>query len=174
MTEQQRYRLLLGGAFLFLLLAYGLAFGKTWDLYQETQQLDQQRSSAGRAWQEIEQYQQQLQQLEAQQGPGRFDPNDLFQSVTAFCQEHQLAIQSMPESAQYQEQDLVILHHTIQVQGAFVPMVQLLYALEQEQQLGRVVSVAFSAKRNNRTRTRELTATIALQNIQKQPASNIE
>lgn len=167
MDYKKRYQLLLLGAGLFLVIAYWLAFGKTWRLRQEVVQLDQQRSSAGQAWQEIEHYEQQLAQLETKQGSGAFTQNQLFQTVTAFCQERQLAIQDLPESSIYKEQDLHILHNAIQVQGAFIPMVQLIYLLEQERRLGRVVSVDFETKRNPRSRQEELRATIHLQNIQK-------
>ena len=172
MDYKKRYQLLVGGAFLFLLLAYWLAFGKTWALYQEVSELEERQANAGQAWQEISSFEQQLEQLDAQQNNPSFTQNQLFQKVTAFCQEQQLAIQAMPESAIYEEQDVSILHNSIQVQGAFIPMVRLIYALERQQQLGRVVSVEFSTKKNLRTRNRELSASIALQNIQNQrPAS---
>lgn len=173
MNYKKRYQLLLGGAILFLVVAYWLAFSKTWRLRQEVVQLEQQRSNAGQLLQDIQHYEHQLTQLEAQQGNGAFTQNQLFQSVTTFCQEHQLAIQALPESRIYQEQDLHILHNEIQVQGAFIPMVQLIYALEQEQHLGRVVSVDFGSKRNPRSRQEELSASIYLQNIQNLPSSTV-
>lgn len=172
MDYKKRYQLLLSGAAVFLVIAYWLAFGKTWRLRQEVVQLEQQRSSAGQAWREIEHYEQQLAQLEANQGSGTFSQNQLFQTVTAFCQERQLSIQALPESRIYNEQDLNILHNQIQIQGAFIPMVQLIYLLEQEQSLGRVVSVDFGTKRNPRSRQEELCATIHLQNIQKPTTTN--
>lgn len=168
MDYKKRYKLLLGGAALFLLVAYWLAFHKTWNLRQEVVQLAQQRSNAGQLLQEIGYYEQQLAQLEAQQGSSTFTQNQLFQSVTNFCQEHRLIIQALPESRIYPEQDLHILHNEIQVTGAFIPIVQLIYTLEQEEHLGRVVSVDFGSKRNPRSREEELIATIHLQNIQKQ------
>lgn len=166
MDYQKKYRLLIGGAVLFLLLAYLLAFSKTWTAYQTANQLEQRLSNAGQAWQEIEEYQRRLDQLETQQSGSSFTPNQLFQHVAAFCQDHHLAIQAMPASTVYQQQDVEILHNPIHVQGAFIPMVKLLYDLERTQHLGRVVSVEFALERNYQSRLEELTAKIHLQNVQ--------
>lgn len=166
MDYQQKYKLLLGGIALFLIIAYWLAFSKTWTAYQESAHLEQQLSSAGQAWQDIESYQQQIQQLEAQQNNQSFTQNYFFQKVTSFCQEHQLAIQEMPESRVYEQQDVEILHNPLKVEGQFIPMVKLLYHLEQEEQLGRVVAVEFNLGKNYQSRKEELTAHIHLQNIQ--------
>lgn len=166
MDYQQKYRFLLIGIVFFVVVAYWLAFSKTWTAYQASTQLEQQLSSAGQAWQDIESYQQQIQQLEAQQNNQSFTQNYFFQKITAFCQEHQLAIQDMPESMVYEQQDMKILHNPLKVEGAFVPMVRLLYHLEQEEQLGRVVSVDFNLGKNYQSRKEELTAHIHLQNIQ--------
>ena len=169
MDYKKKYQLLLAGIVCFCFLSYWLAFGKTWSAYKKTQQLQQQHSNAGQAWQQIEQYQRQLNQLEAQQSNQNFTQNRLFQQVTAFCQERQLAIQDMPESMVYNEQDMQILHNPIKVEGAFIPMVQLLHELEQTQRLGRIVSVDFNLAKNHRSRQTELTASIYLQNIQNNP-----
>jgi type II secretory pathway component PulM len=166
MNYKQKYQLLLGGIALFLVIAYWLAFGKTWTAYQTTNQLQQQLSSAGQAWQQIEGYQRQLKQLESEQNNQFFTQNYLFQKVTTFCQENKLAIQEMPESMVYEQQDVEILHNPIKVEGTFVPIVQLLYNLEQKQQLGRIVSVEFNLGKNYQSRQTELTASIQLQNIQ--------
>lgn len=166
MDYQQKYKLLLGAIALFLVVAYWLAFSKTWQAYQTSAALEQQLSSAGQAWQDIESYQQQIQQLEAQQNNQSFTQNYFFQKVTSFCQEQQLAIQDMPESRVYEQQDVEILHNPLKVEGQFIPMVRLLYHLEQEEQLGRVVSVEFNLGKNYQSRKEELTAHIHLQNIQ--------
>lgn len=166
MNYKQKYQLLLGGIVLFLIVAYSLAFGKTWRAYQTSMELEQKLSSAGQAWQEIERYQKQLKQLESEQNNQSFTQNNLFQKVSSFCQENKLAIQEMPESVVYEQQDLEILHNPIKVEGTFIPMVQLLYNLEQKQQLGRIVSVEFNLGKNYQSRQPELTAHIQLQNIQ--------
>lgn len=165
MDYKKKYQLFLGGLVLFLLLSYWLAFGKTWNAYHTSQQLAKQQSNAGQAWQQIEQFEQQLANLDAQQNGQSFSQNYLFQQVTTFCQENGLSIQSMPESIIYQEQDVQILHNPIKVEGAFIPMVELLYELEQHQHLGQVVSVDFAMGKNYQSRQQELTASIYLQNI---------
>ena len=168
MNYKQKYQLLLGGIALFLIITYFLAFGKTWTAYQKTTQLQEQLSSAGQAWQEIESYQRQLKKLESEQNNQSFTQNYLFQKVTEFCQENKLSIQEMPESIVYKQQDMAILHNPMKVEGTFIPIVQLLYELEQKQQLGRIVSVEFNLGKNHQSRQPELTANIQLQNIQSQ------
>ncbi|MGH1338870.1 MAG: hypothetical protein ACRBFS_22330 [Aureispira sp.] len=165
-NHQQRYQLLLGGIAAFLVVAYWLAFSKTWVAYNKTTTLEQQLSSASQAWQEIEAYQQQMEQLEAQQNNQSFTQNYFFQKVTAFCQEHELTIQAMPESVIYEEEEADVLLNPLQVEGQFIPMIRLLYHLEQQQQLGSVVSVTFNLGKNYQSRQQELTASIFLQNIQ--------
>ena len=166
MNYKQKYQLLLAGIALFMLIAYWLAFGKTWAAISNSQQMQTQLSSASQAWQQIEQYQKQLKTLESEQHNQHFTQNYLFQKVTSFCQEHQLAIQEMPQSKIYEQQDMEILHNPIKVEGTYLPMVQLLYDLEQTQKLGRIVSVEFKLGKNYQTRSKELTADIYLQNIQ--------
>ncbi|WMX12602.1 MULTISPECIES: hypothetical protein [unclassified Aureispira] len=174
MNYKQKYQLLLGGMVLFLGIAYWLAFGKTWTAYHATNQLRRQMSSAGQAWEQIERYQKQLTKLESEQNNQSFTQNHLFQKVTTFCQENKLAIQEMPESIVYEEQDLNFLHNPIKVEGTFIPMVKLLYHLEHEQQLGRIVSVSFNLGKNYQSRAPELTADIHLQNIQNKSKKETE
>lgn len=169
MNYKQKYQLNLAAIAVFFMLAYWLAFSKTWNSYRSVIKLEQQSSSAGQAWQEIESYQHQLSALDGRQNNQSFTQNGLFQKVTAFCQEHRLAIQEMPESFIYEQQDLTILHNPIKVEGNFIPMVKLLYLLEKEEQLGRVVSAEFKLGKNYQSRKQELTAKIHLQNIQNKP-----
>ena len=89
--------------------------------------------------------------------------------MTNFCQEKQLSILQMPASTIYKEQGIEILHNPIKVKGDFVPIVELLYELEQQQQLGNIVSVEFETKRNVQNRQKELSATFYLQNIKTKP-----
>lgn len=166
MDYKQKYQLLLGGIVVFALIAYVLAFGKTWTAYQATTSIEKQLSSAEHAWQQIGAYKQQLKQLEKAQGNESFTQNSLFQKVTSFCQEHQLAIQEMPESIVYQEEDMEILYNPIKVEGSFISMIKLLYNIEQEEKLGRVVGAEFKLTKNYQSRKKELTAHIHLQNIQ--------
>jgi hypothetical protein len=172
MNYKQKYQLLLGGIALFTLIAYWLAFGKTWTAYSNTKVMQQQFASTGQIWQQIESYQQQLEDLDAGQNNQFFTQNYLFQKVTSFCQKNKLAIQEMPESIIYEQQDMEILHNPISVQGTYIPMVKLLYNLEQTNKLGRIVSVEFDLGKNYQSRKKELTANIYLQNIQNKKKNN--
>ncbi|BDS14298.1 hypothetical protein [Aureispira anguillae] len=168
MNYKQKYQALLGGIVLFVVLAYFLAFGKTWTAYRTTTQLEQRLSNAAQAWKDIETYQHQLNQLSKEQNNQHFTPNNLFQKVTGFCQENKLGIKGMSEPTVYQQEDMVILQNAIRVEGTFIPMVELLYTLEQKEQLGRVVSAEFELTKNYQSRKKELIGTIYLQNIQHQ------
>lgn len=166
MTPKKRYQLLLAGLVIFLLLAYQLAFGKTWALRQDIQRLEAQKQAASTAAQDIQQYQTALAELDQQQQHPAFSPNLLFDLVTEFCQKEGLDIKAMPAAQVFQEEDLKILHHPIQVAGNYLSMVKLLYELEQVKRLGRIASVQFELLKNYQSRQKELVATIALQNIQ--------
>lgn len=165
MTYKQKYQLLLVGILAFTFIAYWLAFGKTWAAYSKTKTLQQQLSNADQAWKQIQTYQQQLKELEAEQNNQNFSQNTLFQKVTNFCHDKKLAIREMPESKVYKQQDIKILHNPIKVEGSYIPIVQLLYELEQKQKLGKVVSVEFNLGKNLQNRKKELVASIYLQNI---------
>lgn len=167
MNNKKKYQLLWGGIALFSIIAWWLAFGKTWSIYTDNLVMKKQLAKADNAWQEIEYYEQQLKTIE-KQNSRPFTPALLFSEVTDFCQQHQLSIIKMPASTIYTEQEIEILQNPIEVQGHFVPMVELIYELEQKQQLGNVVSVVFDTKKNIRSRQKELTATIYLQNIKTQ------
>jgi hypothetical protein len=168
MSSKKKYQLLWLGISLFCLIAWWLAFSKTWSAYQQSKQIQNQLVEAGSAWQEIEYYEQQLNQIE-EQNNRPFTPSLLFNEVTNFCQEKQLSILQMPASTIYKEQGIEILHNPIKVKGDFVPIVELLYELEQQQQLGNIVSVEFETKRNVQNRQKELSATFYLQNIKTKP-----
>jgi len=167
MSNKKKFKYLIGGLIIFTIVAWLLAFGKTWKVYLHVHQMENRLAEVGGAWQKIENYQKQLDQLEEQHNH-HFTEVYLFDEITIFCQQHQLAIQEMPESKIYEEQGMQILQNPIKVEGAYIPMVELLYELEQKQQLGRVVSVKFQFGKNIQNRKEELTAKIHLQNIQRQ------
>ena len=163
---KKKYHILLSGTFLFCLLAYWLAFGKTWNLYCSVQQLQQQKSSATGILQEINALQKQTEKMNKGQQNKGFTQNYFFQSMTAYCQEQKLAIHEMPQSKIYRQEDLEILQNHLLVEGNFVPMVRLINELEDKQQLGRVVSAEFMLTKNFQSRKNELTAALSIQNIQ--------
>ena len=154
------------GSFLFLILAYQLAFKKTFierSKYHDAQnRLDNVQSLE----KEVAQYHGLLANFD-QNTTSNLPPSqtNLYELISSFCDENDLIIEEMPEVSVYDNTDFLLEQHIFTFKGEYRTMLRLLYAIEQEWKIAKVVSSHFYLEKNRQTRQEELKAQFHLQNI---------
>lgn len=164
-TYKKKVVALLLGSLGFLIIAYWLTISKTVEAYTDNSSMQERLAQATTVEKDISHYQQLLSNLDKQQH-NQFSQEALFEFSTNFCQEHKLVIKKMPQASIALQNDYKIMTNLIEVEGNFIAITQLLYALEQEEKLGHIVSCQYQLRKNRESRTQELIGAIYLQNIQ--------
>lgn len=88
--------------------------------------------------------------------------------ISEFSSQHKTRINLLPRSISSLENGYEVETNVVQLEGDFKEMLQLLYAIEQEKRLSKVVSVNFELKEDWITKSRRLLATVYFQNIRTQ------
>lgn len=169
LTYKQR-NVALGVATVFLcVVGYWAAFGKTFDLWQENRLLQSQMQLTENIDEQIMHLQKNLVQLKQYYAPTKGKDfshhEELLRQVSGFCQENNLLIREFPPASFFEETQYLIEANEVIVEGDFKNIVKLIYNLEQVSKTGRVVSVAFEAGPDRKTRKYRLAAHIIIQNI---------
>lgn len=164
-TYKKKVTALILGSLAFLILAYWLTISKTVIAYRTNNSMQERLAEASTVEKDISHYQQLLSNLDKQQ-QNQFSQETLFEFSTNFCQEHKLVIKKMPQANIAVQNDYNIMTNLIEVEGNFIAITQLIYALEQEEKLGHIVSCQYQLAQNRESRKQELVAAIYLQNIQ--------
>jgi hypothetical protein len=167
MSWKQKNKLLLAGGLVLLWTVYAFAISNTIELRSACTVLQQQLDSASGAPARLVMLKQESQQLEA-----ATNSNDtstilherLLGIVADYCQQHNSVLRDFASPVCYHQQEWLIETHPIVVEGTFMNLLMLVHRLEQEK-VGKIISVDFHSKRDNKTQTLSLIATIYVQNI---------
>ncbi|WP_046758575.1 hypothetical protein [Kordia jejudonensis] len=169
MNSTLKNRLLVGGFIVLLFICYKFAVANTIALKQEYDKLSTQEALFNNIPKQIailkkkEQYYDSL--LTAYKIGGTSIQNNILNTVTSFSNKHNLKITSFSEPHTILEKSLRTNTYTFTVQGHFNSILQLIYTLEQKTKYGEVISVSYEKKKNYRTGTSYLQATILLQSF---------
>ncbi|MEN0005203.1 MAG: hypothetical protein AAF798_13710 [Bacteroidota bacterium] len=150
---------------LLYILAYQFAFKKTIQDYSTLTQQKEMLAIAQDAPQRIQQYQIQLQQLDATISAMSYDRAQLFEAVNTFCEEHQLALDNFSSEHRKAIDKLDWITNPITVSGSYWEITQLCYYMEQEEHFGHIASVDYQLEKDLRTKKKKLTGTIYVQNV---------
>jgi hypothetical protein len=90
---------------------------------------------------------------------------NLISVVTNFCNENRLDFKEYKPLNIFHVQELPVFTRAITVEGDFIKCLQLVYALENELQVGRVSSVQYKTYEDPQTKALRLTCTLYIQNI---------
>jgi hypothetical protein len=169
LNSKQKNKLLLIGAILILWCVYAFAIRNTLDARSQCKMFQQQIDSAADAPSRLEHLQEELQQLETITGN-----NDtanslherLLEIVTNYCQENNITLRDFASPICYSQAEWLVETHSITVEGNFIALLKLVRKLEEEK-TGKVVSVDFQSKRDNKTQTLSLSVIIYVQNIRR-------
>jgi len=89
----------------------------------------------------------------------------LLEKVSGYCKLNNLVLKEFPQTHSFSQQDYLIETNTIVVEGGFIKLLKLVYSLENDFEIGKVVSVKFSTKEDFRSKQLCLSAIIYYQNI---------
>jgi hypothetical protein len=90
---------------------------------------------------------------------------NLITAVTGFCEENQLDLKEYKPINVADIDSIKLVTRSVVVEGDFIKCVQLVYALENEYQVGRVSSVNYKTYTDLKSKSTRLTCTIYIQNI---------
>lgn len=166
LTWKQKNRLLLTGSIIMLWAVYAFAISNTLDARSECRNLEQQLDSAADAPARLAQLHEELLELETITGKDTANAfhEHLLGIVTQYCRENDLMLRGFAQPVRYRQQEWTIETHPVLVEGPYIALLQLVHRLEQEK-TGKVVSVDFHSKRDNKTKALSLLVTIYVQNI---------
>jgi hypothetical protein len=167
LTGKQKNKLLLIGTFLGLWSVYAFAIRNTMDARYECNVLQQQIDSAANAPSRLAHLKQELRQLETITGSND-TTNSLHEHllgiVTNYCQENNITLRDFASPIRYAQQEWMVETHPIILEGSYIALLKFVQKLEQEK-AGKVISVDFNSRRDNKTQSLSLTVTIYVQNI---------
>ena len=169
-SPKQKNRLLLAGALLLFWLIYSFAVSNTIELRNECSRLQAQLDSATDAPVRLIQLKTELNELESLTGKNDTSHSlheQLLGVISKYCDDNNLVIRDFASPVRYQSGEWLIETHPVTVEGAYIPLLKLVHRLEQEQN-GKLVSVDFHSKTDNKTQQLSLTVTIYVQNIIRQ------
>jgi hypothetical protein len=167
LSHKKKNRLLLGGALVLFWLVYSFAIRNTIDLVQQCSAMQEQLDSSAGSPQKLLQLKEELRQLE--NNTGNADTTGslherLLGIVTNYCQENNLLLRDFATPVRYHQQEWLVETHPLTVEGSYIGLLKLVQKLEQEK-AGKIVSVDFHSKRDNKTHELSLTVTIYIQSI---------
>ena len=102
-----------------------------------------------------------------QQGSGMDNQQLLLGIISDYCNENDLVLKDFPLPIIFNDKDYIIETNIFEIQGGFIKLLKLVYELEQKTIVGKVMSVNYEIKKNYKTKSYALTATIYLQNLKK-------
>ncbi|MBI2281704.1 MAG: hypothetical protein HYU68_13595 [Bacteroidetes bacterium] len=161
------YLLISGG--LFCVILYNLAISDTLNLAIENNTLEGQIIENIDAPKQIQSIKQKLLKIEQLIGDKNQHETNvhqlLLESITQYNQKKALVLQDFPQPFISSNNGYVTKTAKVTVEGDFINLLKLVYFLEQNYQIGKVVSVNFETTKELYKRKRELHSTIYIQDI---------
>ncbi len=175
MFDKLSYRhknyLLLALALVVGYLAYSRAIRATLNLKAECALMEEQSALAENSDAELLSTQQELDKIRALVGSNSENiyavNRDLLSFVSLYCQKNRVVLKDFPEMHQAPESGYRIITHTVETEGGFIALLQLLYQLETDFKQVKVIAARFYTKENMRTKTNHLYGLFYVQNILK-------
>ena len=171
LTYKQKATYLIIATFIFIILVYSLGIKKTIDLHRQCNDLHEQLVSAGDAPQQINILQKKLKEVEYLVGSSsdneKGNSEDILEKCGQYCTKNNLVIRDFPSSCEFQKQNYQIVTNTVEIEGRYIRLLKLLYELEHDNNVGKISSVSFFLKKDNRTNRLSLLEKIYIQNVTK-------
>ena len=166
---KNKFFLLLGLSLLFAVIAYSLAFKKTFKLKDEYKKVKSQLEIVDKAPQEIARHEKKLMEYNSLLDIDLSEDKDaqeiLLEQISTYCQAHKMILKEMPQIHISTDQGYEVWTNTVVIGGNFLQLLKLLNNMEKQKVFGTISSVKFQSEENFRTRRRYLTMTLYIQNI---------
>jgi len=131
--------------------------------------MEQQLTLAENAPQKIAEIKNRISEIETRIGSNQSKEVDfqdmLLEKVSSYCKTNGLVLKEFPQTHCFSQQDYLIETNTIIVEGDFIKLLKLVYGLENDFEIGKVVSVKFLTNEDFRSKRLYLSAVIYYQNI---------
>jgi hypothetical protein len=167
LTYKSKLRYLFIGTGLILLLSWFLAIQKTIQLKNEVADLRLRSNQSSVSSSELASLQTRLANLDAiisKQGSGEVRER-LLGVLTSYCQKNGILLKAFPETIIEKGNEASIETNVFTVEGAFIPLLKLLYTLEQKQRIGKVSSASYQTRIDPKTKKTLLSAVVYVQNV---------
>lgn len=171
-TYREKLRLLLFGAGAFLILAYWLSLSKTVHAFRENNLLESRLDSVQSAPTAIARYTAELEGYE--RSLGRFSAGNrnweehLLQGIGKACQQYGAVLIEFPAPLVEVQTSYTVLTHAVKLEGSYKALVQVVYALERMEAVGRITSVRFALEEDRRSRSTRLFGYVYFQHIKRE------
>jgi hypothetical protein len=171
LSYKKRNLYLIIGSFLFLIVAYATTIKKTVALYIQNTSMMASLTHDGGTSAELEQLHTRFNTLDNYMKMYSLDSiknqQYIMSEVSDLCRLYHLTLTSFPKASVMAENDVAVETNVIETEGTFVNNIQLMYGLETKRKIGRVSSVSFLSRVDNKTKRTRLTMTLYLQNVRK-------
>jgi hypothetical protein len=170
LTYQQKNKVLAIGYAVFFLLVYQFAISKSLALYKQNSSLEEKLVTAKESYKNKEALEKRQHNLDTHLSSFFVDSMShqeyLLETISTYCSQHKILIKEIPAKTEYLEDDFEVETHRIILEGDFIPLLKMVYLLEQKNKTGRLSSVLFSLKFDNKRKKEILSLTLYIQNIQ--------
>lgn len=171
LTYSKKVYIIIGGFFLFMLLAYIIVFSKTVSLYKETKAKQEKLSWLKEKEKEIPALQSQMALLDKAYSSS--DSSSIRDQLTAFisdyAEQNNCIVTAIPEKSLYSKSQLNVQTNQFVVKGNFSHLLQLLFTLEKEYNYtAKVVSVKWYSMKDLQTKQTSLYLSLITQSFKQQ------
>lgn len=175
LTYPKKVYAIIGGFFLFMLVAYNVVFSKTFTLLKEAKAKQEKLAWLKEKEKEIPLLQSQMALLDKAYNSS--DSSSIRDQLTAFisdyAEESGCIVTEIPEKSFYSSSNLNIQTNKFVVKGKFQSLLQLLHALEKKYNYtAKVVSVKFYTIKDLQTKQTNLYLSLITQSFRQQEKTN--
>lgn len=154
---------------LFTLVSYSLSIKKTLNLRSQCHELEVQISDASFASEKIAKIEGRLKSLNELIGTNITSDLDfqelLLETVTGYCSSNHIILKELPRTHSFIDQEYLVETNVIVVEGSYIKLLKLIYMLEKQFKLCKIISVKFESEEDLLSKRIRLFATIYFQNI---------
>ena len=170
LTYKQRLLYILIGGGVFSFVIYNMALSNTIDIAIKNSEYREQIAKSKNAPEQIKILTQKIKRIEQLVGTNKdYTAVDIHQvlleSVTGYVQKNELILKDFPQPYITSNNGYVTKTAELTVEGRFINLLKLIYFLENNYTVGKVVAVDFKTSKELRTRKRKLNTTIYIQNV---------
>ena len=171
MSLKQKNIILIIGFIVLLWIAYQLSFSKTIELKKQHSKLKEEALLFENSTQKLLQLQKENQYYDSILKSKRISTdksfqNNLLSTINSFADSTNIKVVSFQNPHVFRQESAEIITYSFTLRGTFNQITQLIYQLEQQFKLGKVISVNYLKKRDYRRRSNYLECTILLQRIE--------
>lgn len=171
MNYKKKYYLLLIAIIILALLSYRLSIKKSIELFDIVENLEQKVETINQSPEKIKLLEQKLSLIDVSINNTDTMNVDfqesLMEKIGQFSSTHPIILRDYPQPTSFRENDYEINTNQLTFEGKFQHQLMLLHELENNFKSGKISSVHFYSKKDNKTQKTSLYGTFYIQNFKK-------